>query len=156
MQRTSSSLVLYIRCRLSWLGKASQSWRWLHSRCQASWIQKVPKSSSLVIQVGRDGEPENKPSVVVGLSDANALAGKSSLSSAAKRRRLDEWDWSSASASHCRRAPSQQSLPQAMSMGLPVSTTHHRTLFQVSEDQPTLLFTSLHLNAIPIGKISEK
>ncbi|KAI6853364.1 hypothetical protein KC350_g28 [Hortaea werneckii] len=40
-------------------------------------------------------------------------------SSAAKRRMLDEWDWSSASASHCRRAPSQQSLPQAMSMGLP-------------------------------------
>lgn len=76
MQHTSSLLVLYIRCRLRWLGKATQSWGSLLSRSHASWIQKFPKSSSVVIQVGRDGEPENKPSVVVGLSDANALAVK--------------------------------------------------------------------------------
>ena len=59
--------------------EASRSWRRLLSRYHVSWIQKDRKSSSLVIRVGRDGEPENKPSVVVGLADANALAAKSSL-----------------------------------------------------------------------------
>lgn len=70
--------------------------------------RKLPKSSSLDIQVGRDGEPENKPSVVVGLEDANALAVKSSLLTSAPNGECCSGRvglGSSASASHCRRAP---------------------------------------------------